>query len=178
MFLEPLAMLRDALEHPEYGVNVKLPTVPKDPDVASPRAIVKILDPSRDLGAAAGNFGTETPALVIDATTPVTVEGEVTTSKRDTELSGLALAIGVVMDNRAMDTPEGIREAWLILRGVGMCLREWLSNARGADRVRNSIQIRDALRWDYYPVPFKFEKLSVSVGCALVLTVNVRDIAP
>ena len=176
MILEPQLLLAEALEHDTYGVNAKLAGLPRYPDDERPTPVRRVLAQARDDEAQRGNPGSDLPVLVVAQAAQVNWEGEVTVSKRDTTGIGLRMAVGYVTVETAITTARGYRHTSYTMRALGRTLRDWLSNANQADRVKHGIQVRDSLGWQLDPIPREFLDTGLVIAAALYVDLFVRDL--
>lgn len=183
MIIEPSRQFRIGLEHPEYGVNAQLQDLELYDDHEKPRDVKRILDWTRDNEAVTGNPGTDLPAIIIPKPVQFEMEGEVTTSKRDTQSLGQRLAMALLVEAAAVDSSQAAVEAGYIITAAIKAIREWLSNDRALDRGGDSgvhgIQLRDAVSifWSTEVVRLP-EADNIAVAGGVFVDIIVRDISP
>lgn len=177
MVNETVRIYRRALEHESYGVNAKLPGVPRFPEDPEPRQVKRVLEVTRDK-VASGRVTFSLPAVLVAVPGEFDVEPEVMTGKRDTTTPGIPVAIGFAVEKAAEGSPQRITEAWYLLRAAMRSVREVMKTENADERLENDVQVRDAVRMRVLPNPVEIADTGVLVACALVVYTLVRDKEP
>lgn len=179
MIIECARLLADALAHPTYGVNEQIHLLETYGDHESPRSIKKVLDITRHSQVVTMNLGTDWPLLVVPMPSTFDLEGEETTTKRDTGEAGIRLAVAYISEASRMETQVGAVESMYMLRAIAMCIKEWMDNANISDRQAHDITIRDCLRISMAPGVAELpEAPELVVSGAVMIDVEVRDLNP
>lgn len=179
MIVEVIRLLADALAHEGYGVNAKIQSLDIYSDHDRPRAIRRVLDITRNDEVMTGNLGIDWPLLIVPNAAEVVLEGEITTTKRDTGSGeGVRAWVAYMSEASRMETRAGMMEALYTLRAVQQTVGEWLDNANILDRQSHNVTVRDCLSMRVAPGVALLETSELVVGGAIQLDLECRDLNP
>ena len=137
MILETLRAVTDWLGDATYGVNAKIAALNLDAGDSVPPDVQTIADETRNGQVARQQIPANKPALMISLYEDATLVPEVMQSTRDGEV---VVLIRLAVEN--IETDDGARDSFYIMRAVEQSLREFHRNDYAAtNRTRNGILI-------------------------------------
>lgn len=174
MVIETIRLTTSAFEHPTYGVNALLPTIPRAAGDAEPPALVGVIDPTMSEHAARGTDAPDFPQIITFVGRDPDFVPEVGTIERDGEIELLH-----ILTTRDADDAETFVAAGLTLRAMMMCLDAFSAESRPADRERESIYVIGKTRLRVIPWGAPIPGYpDLRHGGALAVRYHARDLAP
>lgn len=171
MIIETIRAVADALTTGSYGVNYQIQNLSVESGDVQPPQIVEIVDETRSDEVAVGRYPKNYPCLVVTLDGNPTLQGDVVSGVRDGEVSVVIRYI-----TKDADSAKSVVDTYNTLRAVMRTLKEFNSNIRSADRMRNDVQIIECLNVE---VTQTFQQLEDSFNTGAVkATFRVRDIQP
>lgn len=169
MWLEPVRMVADWLEHPVYGVNAILATVPIEAGDAAPPPVQDVRDETRDDDVAGDRLPTGvSPVLAVTAYTLDAITGQVSQGQRDFRPT-ILVRFGIREPRKARANTV----ASYIYRAAVRSLHALHENANVAARTRNGIHVYDCAEMRIIPALQPLEGSTASGG--IIVTYNARD---
>ena len=174
--IELLRLVSDALGHASYGINAKIPGVPRvSPDTVPPN-VATVLDEFEDPELARGVLPEPSatvpyPLVAVFLAGDVDLEGETPTGRQDGQVE-----IAVQYAALLADTKQGNQDAAYTSRAIRRSVRTWMDNTNATARTTNSLSLI-SLTAQRVSKP-RHEENGKLVVLTVVNRFDVRDSAP
>jgi hypothetical protein len=175
MELEVIRMVTAGLSHGVFGVNAKLPGVPRDAGDLQPPNVTIYNSTNhgwvtrREINRR--STGASFPALAVSIYRPAPIDGEIMTIYRDGEFDVLLEYLAADDDSETAG-----QDGLYTMRATLRTLAEFHRSANAALRARNGVELRFCKRIGQAPI-FAVRG-DVVVTAALLVTYAVRDTQP
>lgn len=137
--LETIVLTANALSNGTYGVNAKLPDVPRFAGHAEPPAIVDVKDIARDPGLLDDELGGDNwPVLVVDLAAEAEAAGDTISSNAPREVT---VPVLIVLLTGKSDADVAVRDVTYTLRAILRTLWHLMNQAPAADRSQNDVEL-------------------------------------
>lgn len=172
MLLECNRILADWLAHGTFGVNAKIPGVPRDgADTVPPN--VTVVDETRNDSVAMGRLPSTLPCVAVSVQE---IEHSDPVQPHVTNEVAAKVTVLIRYGQRIVDEDKGLTDASYTLRAVLRSLRELHTNEQAAARARGSVHLISCD--DLRQVPLTQEVDDAWVTGAIRATYTMYDIAP
>lgn len=172
MILEAVRIVAEALDDGTFGVNAKLPDVPRDQGDPEPTPIRRVLDITNDDEVAHGRLPDDWPVLIVSPEGPTEMDGEVQHAHRDGEGAG----VGIRYATGSEDLAAAQRDSLYTQRAIRRTLADLMESSRLSTRTRNDVVVRAITR--LLEEPMRDETSQGVITAGTLVEFQIRDQKP